>query len=332
MTKDISGVVLAGSRNAVIGMPRAWEILSAGGTAIEAVEAATRIVEDNELDHSVGYAGLPNVLGEVELDASIMDGERRRVGAVGALKGFRHPISVARAVMEQLPHVFLAGEGAARFAAAIGLEPEELLTDETRAVWQEGVEGRLSSERERYREPLARLAPFIAGQRRVAGTVNVLARDSQGHIACAVSTSGWPWKYPGRIGDSPVVGAGIYADDRYGAVGCTGMGELAIRASLARDLVARLAGGQDLVSAGRAAIADLAGMALEFPNSAVMNAVALDRHGRTAGFSTVGDRPYAVMTKSCAAPQLVPSIHVEWPDVHPPQAGSEIPSSTVEPA
>jgi beta-aspartyl-peptidase (threonine type) len=230
MTTDPSGVILAGSGNAAIGMPQAWEILSAGGTAIDAVEAATRIVEDNELDHSVGYAGFPNLLGDVELDAAIMDGERRRVGAVGALKGFRHPISVARGAMEQLPHVFLAGDGAARFAAAIGLEPEELLTDEMRAAWKDGIEGRLSPDRARYHEPLARLAAFTSGQTHVAGTVNVLARDSQRHLACAVSTSGWPWKYPGRIGDSPVVGAGIYADDRYGAVGCTGMGELAIRA------------------------------------------------------------------------------------------------------
>src|SRR6185295_16783144 len=102
-----------------IGIPAAWAILQEGGTALDAVEAATRIVEDNPEDHSVGYGGYPNLLGEVELDASIMDGTALRAGAVGALRGYRHPISVARRVMEELPHVMLAGAGAARFAAEL---------------------------------------------------------------------------------------------------------------------------------------------------------------------------------------------------------------------
>src|SRR4051794_41232061 len=109
--ESLDGAVVAGSSNAAIGLAEAWEIVAGGGSALDAVEAATRIVEDNEADHSVGYASYPNLVGDVELDASIMDGEQRRVGAVGALRGFRHPVTVARAVMDRLPHTFLVGEG-----------------------------------------------------------------------------------------------------------------------------------------------------------------------------------------------------------------------------
>src|SRR6266508_3617067 len=136
-------MIIIASSNGAIGLPAAWAILQAGGTALDAVEAATRLVEDNPDDHSVGYGGYPNLLGEVELDASIMDGTTLRSGAVGALRGYRHAISVARHVMEDLPHVMLAGEGAARFAAELGMEREELLTDEAARTWREGIAGRL---------------------------------------------------------------------------------------------------------------------------------------------------------------------------------------------
>src|SRR5689334_2921775 len=122
-------MIVVTSANGVIGLPAAVEILRAGGTALDAVEAATRLVEANPDDHTVGYGGYPNLLGEVELDASIMDGRTLRAGAVGALKGYRHPISVARKVMAELPHVLLVGEGAARFAAEMGFEAEDLLTE-----------------------------------------------------------------------------------------------------------------------------------------------------------------------------------------------------------
>lgn len=313
--KELESAVVAGSSNAAIGLPEAWAIVSSGGSALDAVETATRIVEDNESDHSVGYASYPNLLGEVELDASVMDGERRRVGAVGALRGFRHPVSVARAVMERLPHAFLVGEGAARFAIDVGFEPEELLTEETRRLWLEGIEGNFPAGLEIFREPLAKLTSIAADPTRVAGTVNLIARDARGHLACAVSTSGWAWKHPGRIGDSPSIGAGIYADDRYGAVGCTGLGELSIRAGLARDVIARLAHGANLESAGRAAVEDMAPLALDFPESAVMNVVAVDAEGRSAGFSTTPDRYYVVMRDGWPEPRMLPCVRVVWADV-----------------
>src|SRR6476620_1883002 len=119
-------MIIIASSNGDIGLPIAWDILRSGGSAIDAVEAATRIVEDNPADHSVGYGGYPNLLGEVELDASIMDGTTLRAGAVGALRGYRHAISVARRVMEDLPHVMLVGAGDARFAAEIGMAQADL--------------------------------------------------------------------------------------------------------------------------------------------------------------------------------------------------------------
>src|SRR6476661_7052029 len=136
-------MMIIGSVNGAIGLPAAWAILEAGGSALDAVEAATRVVEDNPEDHTVGYGGYPNLLGQVELDASIMDGTTLRAGAVGALRGYRHPISVARRVMEELPHVLLVGEGAARFADELGMPCEQLLTPETERAWRAGIDGRL---------------------------------------------------------------------------------------------------------------------------------------------------------------------------------------------
>src|SRR3954465_11545751 len=143
MYREGAQMIIIASSNGAIGMPAAWEILQSGGSALDAIEAATCLVEDNPDDHSVGYGGSPNLLGEVELDASIMDGTTLRAGAVGALRGYRHPISVARRVMEELPHVLLAGEGAARFADELGMPCEELLTPEIERAWRAGIDGRL---------------------------------------------------------------------------------------------------------------------------------------------------------------------------------------------
>ena len=315
MPPDLRKAVVAGSHNAAIGLPAAWDILAGGGTALDAVEAATRIVEDNEQDHSVGYAGYPNLLGEVQSDAAIMDGAARRVGAVGALQGYRHPISVARGVMDRLPHVFLVGEGAARFAGELGMEPEDLLTADTRRIWQDGIDGSLPGKLGLFRGQLAQLTTLAADPEHVKGTVNVVARDVHGNLAVAVSTSGWAWKYPGRIGDSPVIGAGLYADNRYGAAACTGLGEVSIRGGLVRDVISRLAAGQPLVDAGRAAIEDLASIALESPTSSVMNMLALNRDGTVTSFTTSPGTHHVVIRVGSEAPVSEASVEVLWPGV-----------------
>lgn len=287
---------LIASSNGKVGMEAAWAILESGGSALDAVEAGTRLVEDNPKDHSVGYGGYPNLLGEVELDASIMDGSTLRAGAVGALKGYRHAISVARRVLETLPHVLVVGEGAARFAAELGMQQENLLTPEAEAVWRAGLLGRLPAEFRDTQgavigELLSRAANLATDPERAAGTVNFIAQDRAGHLACAVSTSGWAWKYPGRLGDSPIIGAGNYADDRYGAAACTGWGELAIRTSTARSIVLYMRQGLALEDAVRTAIADLGDLGAD-PAKLLMSVIAADRHGNLCAASTAPKRHF----------------------------------------
>jgi beta-aspartyl-peptidase (threonine type) len=308
-------MIIIASSNGDVGMAAAWAILRDGGTALDAVEAATRLVEANPEDHSVGYGGYPNLLGEVELDASIMDGTTLRAGAVGALRGYRHPISVARRVMEELPHVMLAGAGAARFAAELGMSQEELLTDVAAQAWREGIEGRLP---EAYRDAhgaiiadLLRRATHLAKDpERVAGTVNFIAQDRMGRIASAVSTSGWAWKYPGRLGDSPIIGAGNYADDRYGAAACTGWGELAIRAGTARSVVLYLKQGLALEDACREAFHDLGALPVD-PAQILMSMVALDRHGQHYAVTTSAGREYVYQADGMAEFATLPRIVVD---------------------
>jgi beta-aspartyl-peptidase (threonine type) len=289
-------VILIASSNGDVGMDAAWAVLERGGSALDAVEAGTRLVEANPADHSVGYGGYPNLLGEVELDASIMDGATLRAGAVGALRGYRHAITVARRVMEELPHVLVVGDGAARLAAELGMEREDLLTPEAAATWREGVEGRLPAP---FRDAqgaivgdmLRRAARLATDPERAAGTVNFIAQDRRGHIASAVSTSGWAWKYPGRLGDSPIIGAGNYADDRYGAAACTGWGELAMRACTARSVILYLKQGMELEAACRSAFADLGDLDAD-PARLLMSMVAIDRGGACCAVSTVEARHF----------------------------------------
>lgn len=220
-------MIVIASTNGRTGVVEAMRVLRAGGSAVDAVEAGVRVVESDPADQTVGYGGLPNLVGEVELDASIMDGATRRAGAVGAVRRCEHPISLARRVMEELPHVLLVGSGAERFAREMGFPERDLGTPEATAVWREVFETRVPAayaDRLPYLESLRRFARLAVDPERPTETVNVIARDAAGNLSCWVSTSGWAWKYPGRLGDSPVIGAGNYADSRYGAAACTGRG------------------------------------------------------------------------------------------------------------
>lgn len=298
------------SANGDVGMDHCWRVLADGGSALDAVEAGIRAVEDNPDDHTVGYGGYPNICGEVELDASIMDGATRRAGAVGALRGYRQAITVARAVLERSPHVLVAGDGAARLAGEIGLRPENLLSSAAEQVWRAGRDSRGS-----LPEPdgalLDEVNRVIGGifdpeQTRVGagatvpapgGTVNFLAMDGRGHIASAVSTSGWAWKYPGRLGDSPVIGAGNYCDDRYGAAACTGWGELTLRAGTARMAVAGLGAGLSLRQACVAAMHDLIGLEPGEPGGrGYVNLVAIDAAGNHVALTTKPGTEYVWRT------------------------------------
>jgi beta-aspartyl-peptidase (threonine type) len=291
------------SERGEVGLAAGIDLLKAGGSAMDAVEAAVRIVEANEADHYVGVGGLPNLLGVVELDASIMDGATRRAGAVAAVTGFPHPISIARAVCDRLPqHLLLVGAGAEQFADEAGIERGETLTDEARHMWREGLEpSGLTRALENFglgeveyrRQALDRIA-VMARPDGPWGTVNVLALDAAGNLAVAVSTSGYPWKFPGRVGDSALIGAGNYCDNRFGAAACTGRGELAIRASTARCAVLALAGGKDPAQACASVLAETAELPDDFRSP--LQVLCLTPDGRHAGASTKPGSTYSVIS------------------------------------
>ena len=311
-------MIVVASANGRVGIQAAVDVLKSGGSAIDAVEVGTRLVEANPDDHSVGYNGWPNMLGELELDASIMDGRSLMSGAVGAIKGYPHAISVARKVMETLPHILLVGPGAEQFAAEMGCERvEEMMTDEVRQVWQRRLQqatGSADLGQIARRTDLHKLVRFTTDPERTWGTVNFIAQDSNGDIACAVSTSGWAWKYPGRLGDSPIIGAGNYADNRYGAAGCTGMGEMAIRASTAHSLVFYMKMGLNVVAAGQRAMEDLNDLGGQFLST--MNLIAMDENGNHVGYTNIPGRTYiyqtADMPQHVEIERIVVPIQTRW--------------------
>jgi isoaspartyl peptidase/L-asparaginase-like protein (Ntn-hydrolase superfamily) len=303
--------VIIASERGEVGLAAGMALLTTGGSALDAVEAAVREAEANEDDHYVGVGGLPNLLGDVELDASIMDGATRKAGAVGAVTGFPHPISIARAVCDRLPqHLLLVGAGAERFADEAGIERGPTLTDEAKRMWVDGLSaagleraqavfgpGEVSYRREaldRIRQMSPPDGPW--------GTVNVLALDAAGNLAVGVSTSGYPWKYPGRVGDSAVIGAGNYCDNRIGAAACTGRGELAIRGCTARSVLHALATGADPETACAAALADTLSLPDEFRAS--LQALCLTPDGRHGGASTMAGSTYTSLTADDPQPRV----------------------------
>lgn len=308
-------MIVIASQNGDVGIRQSIAALQSGGSVLDALESGIRLVESNPLDHWVGVNGMPSILGEVELDASIMNGSDLTSGAVGCVKGFPHPISIARKVMDVLPHVFLVGPGAERFAAEMGFERAELLDEDTRALWRKDLAQVLPPGADPAAQTdLAGLVLEFSNPRRTRGTVNFIARDDQGNLATGVSTSGYYGKYPGRLGDSPVIGAGNYADSRYGAAACTGMGEMAIRASTARSVVLYLKMGYSLEAAGLQAMRDLRDLGGRFISG--MNILAMDRDGNSAGFSSEEGKTFIQSTGASeevlALPRLLVDIPSRW--------------------
>lgn len=191
----------------------AWKVLSTGGRALDAVEAGARVPEADPKETSVGLGGLPDRDGHVTLDACIMD-EKGGCGSVASLEHIVHPISVARKVMEKTPHVMLVGEGALQFALANGFKKEKLLTKESEKAWKEWTK------KAEYK-PVANIENH--------DTIGIIALDSSGDLSGACTTSGMAYKMRGRVGDSPIIGAGLYVDNEIGAATATGVGEEVIR-------------------------------------------------------------------------------------------------------
>src|SRR5438067_12308707 len=194
-------------------------LLRQGRPALDAALAGAQAVEDDPKVTSVGYGGLPNAIGTVQLDACVMDGQSLSCGAVAGLENIRHPAAVARRVMEKTPHVLLVGEGARWFALQQGFALDTLLTPESVKKWEQR-----KPRAERPAPP-----PVPPGSAADHDTVTVLALDQKGHLGGVCTTSGLAHKLPGRVGDSPLIGAGLYVDDSAGAAGATGVGEEIIR-------------------------------------------------------------------------------------------------------
>jgi N4-(beta-N-acetylglucosaminyl)-L-asparaginase len=203
----------------------AWAVLGAGGAALDAVVAGAQVVELDPEDESVGLGGLPNEDGVVQLDASVMSGKLKKCGAVGALERIATPSAVAKLVLLRTNHVMLVGDGALRFARAHGFEEQNLLTEKSRLKWLEWKEK--LSPADDWLPPADGL--YRDRQGRPTGTINVLAVDAHGDLAGCTSTSGLAYKIAGRLGDSPIVGAGLYVDYEIGAAGAVGRGEEVIK-------------------------------------------------------------------------------------------------------
>ena len=227
--------IMVGSDNALAGINAAMHLLQSGSDPLGAVLEAIHAAEDDPQDVTVGYGGIPNEDGVVELDASVMEGATLRSGSVGALRSIRHPSTVARLVMERSDRVFLVGEGALRFARAQGLPEENLLTERSRKIWlywKEKLSGHddwveAAGEAD---DPDIRwyIEKYGDEDFRPQGTVHVSALSPDGHLHGCTSTSGLFFKIPGRLGDTPVIGAGLYTDDRGGSCGAKGRGEATI--------------------------------------------------------------------------------------------------------
>lgn len=305
---------IIGTRNTENFIHLGSKILNEGGSAIDAVEKVIREVELNPLDLSVGFNGFPNLLGQVELDASIMVGSSLKAGAVAGIKEHKNPISIARKVMELSPHVLLVGEGADKFAESIGFEKESLMDQEHEKMYKNALEGKPILENLYAPEELQKLAwrfdkhikeqsesfDIKAWYDKLAvtfhGTVNVIALDQNGELCCGVSTSGLALKFPGRAGDSPIIGAGNYCDGKIGAAACVGNGELAIRLTLASRTVGRMKT-QTVEEAVKEGIKDL----IELQEKGVIQILAMDKEGN---FSACSNQDLHFICATSAKPEI----------------------------
>jgi N4-(beta-N-acetylglucosaminyl)-L-asparaginase len=224
---ELSRPVVISSANGLKATAKAMEMLGEGVDTLDAVVAGVNLVEQDPNDTSVGFGGLPNEEGVVELDASVMHGPTNGAGSVAALQGIKTPSKVAKLVMERTDHVLLVGKGALKFALAMGFEEENLLTEAARERWMKWK--RNLNPKDDWIHPEERLPASLQSQTddevRTHGTINCNAVNAKGELSGVTTTSGLSFKLPGRVGDSPIIGAGLYVDNEVGACGSTGRGE-----------------------------------------------------------------------------------------------------------
>jgi N4-(beta-N-acetylglucosaminyl)-L-asparaginase len=276
------------------------ELLRAGDDPLDAVIAGVNIVEDDPEDMSVGYGGLPNEDGVVELDASVMHGPTHSSGAVAAIQNIKNPSKVAKLVMERSNHCLIVGEGALRFALAHGFKKEDLLTDKARELWLQWKEN--LSERDNWLPPQSKKFPGeLQAYIMTYGTINCIALDAKGNMSGVTTTSGLSWKIAGRVGDSPIIGAGLYVDNAIGAAGSTGFGEANIQTLASYQIVQNMGQGMPPEQACLKMLERLADKVklnprLRRPDGRPnfgMNYYALNRNGEFGSASFTGPTQYA---------------------------------------
>ena len=255
----------------------AWDRMGAGGSALDAVEAGVRVSEADPEVSSVGFGGLPDSSGEVTLDASIMS-PSGDAGAVACLKHILHPISVARLVMEETPHVMLVGQGALDFALEKGFQKTDLLAPEAEKAWKE------------WKKKQEAGHPDVAGH----DTIGMVALDASGDLAGACTTSGLAYKLPGRVGDSPIIGAGLYVDNDIGGAAATGVGELVMKTLGSFLVVELMRDGTAPEEACRKALQRIAGK-IPLKDDTQVGFIAINRAGETGGYGLRNYFQYAVM-------------------------------------
>lgn len=274
----------------------AWAVLSKGGRALDAVEAGARVPEADPEDTSVGYGGFPDRDGFVTLDACIMD-EFGNAGSVNFLQHIMHPVSVARLVMEKTPHVMLSGEGALQFALSEGFKKENLLTETARKAWEEW---KIKSE---YK-------PKINVERH--DTIGIVAVDQQGRVSGACTTSGMAFKMHGRVGDSPIIGAGMYSDNEVGAAAATGLGEMMLRTLGSFVVVEEMRRGAHPQKAVEVAVKRILHKYPQQAHEAQAGFVAIDKRGRHGAYSLLPGFNYVLYQNGANrlfdAPHLLPAL------------------------
>ncbi len=275
-----SPIVISTWKHGVEANKNAWEILKNGGKALDAVEKGVRTTENDMSNRSVGIGGRPDRDGHVTLDACIMD-ENSKCGAVAYLEGFKHPISVARTVMERTPHVMLAGKGAADFALDYGFKKVKSPLKEVKKEWKDWKK----EHPEKFEKPIINHENH--------DTIGMLAIDKDGNLSGACTTSGWGYKLPGRIGDSPIIGAGLFVDNEIGAACATGLGEAVIRIAGSHTVVELMRNGYSPQDACRLAVEriiakheDVTGLQVGF--------LALNKYGEYGAYSVYNGFNFAL--------------------------------------
>ncbi|NQU86221.1 MAG: N(4)-(beta-N-acetylglucosaminyl)-L-asparaginase [Mariniphaga sp.] len=259
----------------------AWAILKSGGHSLDAVEAGVRIPEGDPNIITVGYGGIPDASGKVTLDACIMD-EKGRAGSVTYLQHIKHPISVARLVMEKTPHVMLSGKGALKFALQNGFKKEKLLTQERKAAWK------------KWKKEQKEFSPIINIENH--DTIGMIALDAERRLSGACTTSGMGYKLHGRVGDSPVIGAGLFVDGEIGAATATGSGELVMKTLGSFLVVELMRNGMAPDEACKTAVMRIAKKIPDFEQHQI-GYIALNKNGEYGGFCIQPGFDYAVKSE-----------------------------------